>query len=194
MEGGLPSGFPAVQGTPGLGAQGTPDFACEQWQRWAISRINSLKPNLLILTQELRVNQTSKPFTFQQWGQGLATTFHRIQIPKSRVVVLGNIPFLPDNPPECLARHSSNIQACSGSSDTYLTGYNQVEEEVAHSVGARYIDVVPWFCSTVCTAVVGHYEIYFDQAHVAAVYTYVLAGRTQERRCKSDRCLFPDLT
>ena len=147
---------------PGWGKPGTPWLACEQWQQWALSRINTLKPNLLILTQEGRLNQVSKPFTFQQWEQGLATTFHRIHIPKSRVVVLGNIPFLPDSPPECLARHSSNIQACSGPLDTYLTGYNQVEEQEAHSVGARYINVVPWFCSTVCTGVVGHYEVYFD--------------------------------
>ena len=159
---------------PGWGKPGTPWLACEQWQQWALSRINTLKPNLLILTQEGRLNQVSKPFTFQQWEQGLATTFHRIHIPKSRVVVLGNIPFLPDSPPECLARHSSNIQACSGPLDTYLTGYNQVEEQEAHSVGARYINVVPWFCSTVCTGVVGHYEVYFDEAHVGATYTYVL--------------------
>ena len=71
-------------------------------------------------------------------------------------------------------RHSANIQACSGPLDTYLTGYNQVEEEVTEPFGARYINVEPWFCSTVCTGVVGHYEVYFDQAHVAATYTYVL--------------------
>jgi peptidoglycan/LPS O-acetylase OafA/YrhL len=162
---------------PELGKPGTPYVACKQWQRWALGRINNLKPDLLVLSQDGRLNQISKPFTFQQWAQGLATTFHRIHLPKSRVVVLGNIPFLPDNPPECLSRHSANIQACSGPlGGSYLTGYNHVEEEVAHSVGARYINVVPWFCSTVCTGVVGHYEVYFDQAHVAATYTYVLEG------------------
>ena len=173
-KGGCPVDSLSYRVPPGSGKPGTPWVACEQWQRWALSRINSLKPNLLVLTQEGRLNQASKPFTFQQWGQGLATTFHRIHIPKSRVVVLGNIPYLPDDPPECLARHSANIQACSGPLDTYLTGYNQVEEEEAHSVGARYINVVPWFCSTVCTGVVGHYEVYFDQVHVGATYTYVL--------------------
>ena len=171
---GCPADSLSYKVPPGLGKPGSPDVACEQWQRWAVNRINSLNPNLLVLTQELRVNQISKPFTFQQWGQGLATTFHRIQIAKGRVVVLGNIPFLPDNPPECLARHSSNIQACSGPLESYVTGYNQVEEEVTHSVGARYINVVPWFCSTVCTGVVGHFGVYFDQDHVAATYTYVL--------------------
>ena len=173
-KGGCPVDSLTYRVPPGSGKPGTPWVACEQWQRWALGRINSLNPNLLVLTQELRVNQDAKPFTFQQWGQGLTTTFHRIHIPRSRVVVLGNIPFLPDNPPECLARHSSNIQACSGRLDSYVIAYNQVEEEVAHSAGARYINVVPWFCSTVCTGVVGHYEVYFDQTHVGATYTYVL--------------------
>ena len=119
-KGGCPVDSLTYRVPPGSGKPGTPWVACEQWQRWALGRINSLNPNLLVLTQELRVNQDAKPFTFQQWGQGLTTTFHRIHIPRSRVVVLGNIPFLPDNPPECLARHSSNIQACSGPLDTYV--------------------------------------------------------------------------
>ena len=117
-KGGCPVDSLSYRVPPGSGKPGTPWVACAQWQRWALSRINSLKPNLLILTQEGRLNQASKLFTSQQWEQGLATTFHRIHIPKSRVVVLGNIPFLPDDPPECLARHSSNIQACSGPLDT----------------------------------------------------------------------------
>jgi len=173
---GCPADSLPYRNPPGWGKPGSPWVACEQWQRWAIHRINQLNPDLLVLSQEGRLNQFSESFTFQQWDQGLVTTFHRIHIPKNRMVILGNIPVLPDNPPECLVRHTSNIQACSGPVDTYLTGYNQVEEEVAHSVGARYINVTPWFCSTVCTGVVGTYEVYLDQAHVGATYSYVLGG------------------
>jgi hypothetical protein len=44
----------------------------------------------------------------------------------------------------------------------------------AASTGARYIDTAPWFCSTVCTDVVGRYQPYWDPFHVTATYATVL--------------------
>ena len=46
--------------------------------------------------------------------------------------------------------------------------------------GARYVDVTPWFCSTICTAVVGRYEVYYDQYHVTADYSIVLEQVLQQ--------------
>jgi len=41
--------------------------------------------------------------------------------------------------------------------------------------------VTPWFCSTICTAVVGRYEAYFYQCHVTADYSIVLESTVLER-------------
>ena len=48
--------------------------------------------------------------------------------------------------------------------------------EAVTSVGGRYIDVTPWFCSTTCTAVIGNYQVYFNQAHVMGSYATSLGG------------------
>ena len=119
-------------------------------------------------------------FTTQQWQYGLKTTLKQVHLPMNRVVVLGDIPVLPKSVPECLARSSSNVQSCSGSPETKLTKYNDAEQTVAKESGARYINVTPWFCSTICTAVVGRYDVYYNQYHITADYSILLERVLQQ--------------
>ena len=96
MEGGLPRGFPDLSGTPRVGAS---RVLLVRRMATVGSKSLSLIGRICWCSRRRAVSKAcGKPFTgviWQQWGQGLATTFHRIHIPKSRVVVLGNIPFLP---------------------------------------------------------------------------------------------------
>ena len=52
--------------------------------------------------------------------------------------------------------------------------YVHAEQAAASEAGTRYISVLPWFCSTTCTAVIGKFEVYFDLYHVTAAYTFYL--------------------
>ena len=133
-----------------------------------------------MITQEYVRSVSGRNFTAQQWQQGLRATLKQLYLPMNRVVVLGNIPLLPQSGPQCLARSSSNVQSCSGSPETTQTKYNNAERVVARESGARYVDVTPWFCSTICTAVVGRYEVYYDQYHVTADYSIVLEQVLQQ--------------
>jgi hypothetical protein len=154
----------------GWGTPGGDFTSCGQWHRFEVRRINQLKPNLVVGSQELLAG-----FSVNQWHQGLLKTLAMLRIPMSRVVVLGNIPVFAQNPPECLSAHVSNIQACSTPARTFLTPYNQTESDAADTLGARYVDVTPWFCSsTKCPAVIGKYEVYTDKDHVDATYAYYL--------------------
>jgi peptidoglycan/LPS O-acetylase OafA/YrhL len=167
-----PAGSLSYRNPPGWGTPGGEYSACDQWHRFAIRRINQLKPDLVVVSQDVPAVHDDP----HQWQQGLEATLMQLDVPKTRVVVLGNIPILPQNAPECLSRHVSDIQACSGPVITYLTPFNQAEKTAAYSVGAHYLDVTPWFCSTVCTGVIGRYDVFVDQFHVGATYTYVLEG------------------
>jgi hypothetical protein len=44
------------------------------------------------------------------------------------------------------------------------------------SVGGRYIDTAPWFCGRTCTAIIGRYEVYFDEGHVTTTYARFLTN------------------
>ena len=150
---------------PGWGAVGGEYSVCDRWHRFAIDRINRLRPDLVVITQDAGAGG----YTSQEWASGLVSTMDQIQVPKNRIVVLGNIPELPHNPSQCLARNS-DVQQCSGKVPTSTKMYNVAEQTAATSVGAGYIDVTPWFCTSVCTPIVGHYNVYFDQFHVTLTY------------------------
>ena len=129
----------------------------------------------MIITQYPRNKPDDQSYTDAQWQQGLAKTISLIHVPKKRIVVLGNVP-LPTDGPACLSQHPDNVQACSG---PVLAGYvalEHAEQTAATEEGAHYVNVTPWFCSNTCTAVIGKYEVYWDQFHITAAYAYFLAG------------------
>ena len=49
----------------------------------------------------------------------------------------------------------------------------------ARDAGATYIDVVPWFCSATCTAIVGNMIINQDGQHITRTYASFLSGAVQ---------------
>ena len=159
---------------PGWGTPGGEYAACDQWHRFAINRINQLQPNLVIVTQEYRGKVDGSGYTPRQWQRGLELTLGQLHVAKGNVVVLGNIPLLPQSGPECLADNTTNVQRCSGAMITVLSKFNRAEQLAAGDAGARYVSVTPWFCSTNCPAVVGRYNVYLDQYHVTATYSLVL--------------------
>jgi hypothetical protein len=57
-----------------------------------------------------------------------------------------------------------------------LTPYNHAELAAARATGSRYVNVVPWFCSAICTAIIGHYEVYVDRDHITNSYARYLEG------------------
>jgi peptidoglycan/LPS O-acetylase OafA/YrhL len=159
---------------PGGGPPGGEYAACDQWHRFAINRINQLRPNLVIVTQEYRGQVDGSGYTPRQWQRGLELTIRQLHVAKGNVVVLGNIPLLPESGPECLAVNTTNIQDCSGAIETALSRFNRAEQLAAEDSGSRYVSVTPWFCSTDCPAVIGRYNVYLDQYHVTGTYSVAL--------------------
>ena len=113
-KGGCPADSLTYPNLPGGGPLGSLNVSCNQWHTFAIRRINQLNPSLLIITQDYLRRVSGRNFTAQQWQQGLRATLNQLRLPMNRVVILGNIPLLPQSGPQCLARSSSNVQSCSG--------------------------------------------------------------------------------
>ena len=155
---------------------GTGDWvACDQWHRFAVDRINQLDPTLLIITQNETPTPDSRSYSPAQWQSGLEELLNEVTAPKTVKVVLGNIP--PIGGPGCLVRHIDDVQACARPPHPYLRFvYEQAEKLATEAVGARYIDVTPWFCAKRCSSVIGDYDVYFNSTHVAVGYTRFLEG------------------
>ena len=163
----LPYGNPT-----GWGQKGGEYAACDQWHRFAVNRINHIAPDLVVITQEFRPRVDGSPYTKQQWQDGLSRTLDELRVPTRHILVLGNIPTLPYNGPLCLERHKTNVQACSSPLTPYLAKFIGAEQAAATSLGVRYVDITPWLCSAMCTAVIGKYEVYLDQFHITASYSF----------------------
>ena len=57
--------------------------------------------------------------------------------------------------------------------------YGDTDRAVAKQAGVQYIDVFPWFCSAVCTAVIGNMVVYGWDWHITATYATYLSGALQ---------------
>jgi peptidoglycan/LPS O-acetylase OafA/YrhL len=166
----LPYGNPKGFGTPGGEWS-----ACDKWHQTATERINRLDPDLLIVTQYPRTTPGGQSYSPAQWKRSLEATLKLVTAPKTKKVIIGNIPEVP-NGPVCLSRHLGDVQDCSSSRNSPHTLYNQAERTAATAVEAQYVDVIPWFCSRTCPAIIGHDEVYVDSAHITNTYARLLEG------------------
>jgi peptidoglycan/LPS O-acetylase OafA/YrhL len=160
---------------PGFGTPGGRFTQCDTWHRFAMARINKLDPDLLVVTEEPggQLYPTGR-ITPALWKQGLATALNDITSPKTQKVVLGNIPITAHINPNCLAQHESDVQACRGLPDSFYRNMNSAEQAAANHSGARYINVMPWFCSTTCNDIIDNIIVYKDSDHITATYSRYL--------------------
>jgi peptidoglycan/LPS O-acetylase OafA/YrhL len=171
---------------PGSGSIGAPYTSCISWHDWVIAVINALKPDLVVASQDslyktpVTASGKSDYFSETAWQKGVTSMFDAMKIPDQNKVFLGNIPMLPQSGPACLARNTSDVQACSAPVRSTLVHLNSAEKAGTAAAHARYIETTPWFCSAICTAVVKNYVVYLDQFHVTGTYAKYLTNAMAE--------------
>ncbi len=174
-KGDCPADMLSYQNPSGFGKPGGEYAVCDAWHRFALNRIRQLHPDLLIITQEIRGRPDGDRYTDAQWQSGLERTFTLSGVDPGRIVVLGNVPLLPQSPALCLSRHPDDIQVCAGPIPAFEQGFSQAEAAAAAAVGAHYVSTTPWFCAQTCPAVIGKYLPYWDRYHITAAYSDYLA-------------------
>ena len=160
----------------------SPFKECDSWHVYAIARINKLKPDVVVLTSEYLTPDSDHPIwpSTSAWTAGLETTLSSIKPVRTKKVVLGDIPYLAQPAPDCLAAHSSDVPACSTPATSAIkTDRIRAEQVAAARTRTKYIKVAPWFCSATCTAIIGNKVVYFDAYHVSTTYSLYLSGALQ---------------
>lgn len=161
---------------------------CDRWHGYVIARINRTKPDVVVVSGEdfQPRNGHGLPVTRAVWAAALLKTLRLITSPKTAKVILGptpqlgKLPFPTVSTVDCLAAHEDDVQECSSpraAMSPYL--YDDTDRAVATQAGVQYIDVFPWFCSSVCTAVIGNMVVYGHRNHVTATYATYLSGALQ---------------
>jgi peptidoglycan/LPS O-acetylase OafA/YrhL len=178
-KGGCPTLDLPFENPVGFGPPGGDYAACDGWHAFALTRMRVVRPDVVVITQDVELGPGGVPHSAARWKSATVDTIRGLPVRSGRVIVLGDIPQEPQAGPECLSLHPNDVRACSGSNSPYIASHSAAERQAAASTGARYIDTFPWFCSTVCTDVVGHYRPYWDGYHVTASYSVAL-GRVLE--------------
>jgi hypothetical protein len=173
-KGGCPTLSLPFQNPAGSGPPGGDYTACDRWHTFALARMRAVRPDLVVITQDVELGPGGVPHSAARWRSATVDTIRGLPVPPGRVIVLGDIPQQPHAGPRCLSLHPTDVRVCSGSNNPYIATHSAAERQAAASTGARYIDTFPWFCSSVCTDVVGHYRPYWDGFHVTASYSVAL--------------------
>ena len=175
-----PAGLVTIVNLPTWSDPSGPDSSCDQWHTWAVREINKLQPNLLVVTQDnsyaapASTRAATRQFSLAQWKTGLSSLFRSIHLPKRNLVLLGTTPSVGHPGAACLSAHPDDVQACSTIGHPERRRYAQIERDAALQSGVRYVNPYPWFCSRVCTVVIGHYLVYGDNNHVTGAWAKYL--------------------
>ena len=102
---------------------------CNTWHQYVVNRINKMDPAVVVDTNWWHGNgilPNGLPPTDTQWQTGLDQLLNSITSPGTEKVVWGDIPYLAQVGPDCLAAHETAVQACSTrASQAVLTDHEQ---------------------------------------------------------------------
>jgi hypothetical protein len=152
---------------------------CDTWHTWATNKIVSLKPNMVVLTSLFTGPRdfNKKDITEAQWSTGLTVTLNKIKTSGAKMVVLGDMPYLAQSAPECLAAHAGDVTACATKASVAVNyDHDADEKKTAEAVGAKYVNTVDWFCSDICSPIINNMVVYQNQWHLTAAYSRYLSG------------------
>jgi hypothetical protein len=152
---------------------------CDAWHTWAADKIVSLRPDMVVLTSLFTGPRDfdKKDITDVQWSAGLTTTLGTIKTSGAKMVVLGDMPYLEQSAPECLAAHTDDVKACARPAAQAVNwDHDAAEKKAAEAAGAKYVNTVDWFCSDVCSPIVNNMVVYQNQYHITAAYSRYLSG------------------
>ena len=164
-----------------------PFTECTQWQQKVYPLIQSLNPEIIIVTDQWKpavVDGKKSDFdTPFMWEKEFPIAISRVAKMAAKVFVIGNNPSLTQDPVDCASKPRVNLALCSaGRTQADNAKFNGIEAKAAKSVGGTYIDTVAWACTaSLCPIVIANTLAYFDQWHLSESYVKRLTPALEQR-------------
>jgi peptidoglycan/LPS O-acetylase OafA/YrhL len=152
--------------------------SCTAFHRWALARMAVLHPDTVVVGYRgLNQVRARDGMTVERtWQQGVASTARRLTAITPDVLVIGDIPQRPLPAPECLSTPGADQATCLagvGGNGIVANGYTL---RGLAGTGARYVDPRGLVCSAgVCPLVVGEDVVFYDDDHITASWSRVVA-------------------
>jgi hypothetical protein len=157
-----------------------PFTECSQWQQKVISEIQTLKPDVLITTDQWKPavvdgkrSDYDTPFV---WQKEYPKALQELSLSTKKLIVIGNNPSLTQDPVGCISKPRTSLALCSsGRGQADNAAINQIEKNATVALKSTYIDTVAWACTqSLCPVVIAGKIAYFDQWHFSESYVQYL--------------------
>ena len=164
-----------------------PFTECTQWQQKVYPLIQSLNPEIIIVTDQWKpavvYGKKSDFDTPFMWEKEFPIAISRVAKMAAKVFVIGNNPSLTQDPVDCASKPRVNLALCSaGRTQADNAKFNGIEAKATKSVGGTYIDTVAWACTaSLCPIVIANTLAYFDQWHFSESYVKRLTPALEQR-------------
>lgn len=149
---------------------------CQTWQAQVLPLIEGLKPQLIIATDQWKPavlnGKKDDAGVKALWQQSFLPAVTKLKSYTDRLVVLGNLPNMTQDPATCLSQRDSEPWLCTSlRDDAEYAAINYIEKSATKSAGGTYINVMQWACTVqFCPTVIGGRVAYFDQWHFTDTY------------------------
>lgn len=143
---------------------------CDAWRLSALSTIENLHPQEIVVTGRARQQITRA---------GAEATFSRLsRVKGAKLVYMTDTPYPGIDIPDCLAKPGNEMRDCNRSvtEAVQFPEGRAIERAAAEKYGATVFDVLPAFCTaTACPPVIGNTIVYYDKSHVTRTYAMQLS-------------------
>jgi hypothetical protein len=159
---------------------GTSEDECKAWKDAAVNWVKEQNPAVVVVASG--PDLSGRDLSPAELTTAYTATLKELQKPGRKLFVLGEVPYLHDDPPACLAAHQSSAQMC-GTPPWRATSPDEEKADLdaAQQSGAGYVNLTPWLCTAdLCPAIVGHYEPYLNQLHLNQTFTDALVPVLQQ--------------
>lgn len=129
---------------------------CEKWRANSIKRIQSMKPDAVILSN-FQYFTTPRGFTSraQWWNEGQRRLLSDLKGSTQNLIYISDTPHPLRDIPNCLA--TQNIKKCNETQKT--------PNEIIR--GFKKINPTSWLCTDICPAIKDGYVVYRDASHIS---------------------------
>jgi len=174
-----------VDATVYNGSLGRAYTECDQWRMNALERIESERPDLVVVTNarthvlalpEGRTPALARP---DVWDAALERTLRRLKAIAGDVALVADIPRAGVDPPVCLSSSPDDRLACATPAAIALEpSRTAADAAIADRLGLAFVDPTSWICpSDPCPVVIGRFLVYRDEQHLATPFATALARR-----------------
>lgn len=145
---------------------GKPYTTCADAQKYIISKIKEVQPDLVVLASRLIDEKGPRSKT---WFAGMTEQLKRIKsATNGEVVYLGDTPYPGFEVANCLLKNPDSVNKCNSSLKlANQNNLNGLGAKAAKDAGVVYVSLIDWFCSSLnCPATVNNILLYIDYSHI----------------------------